>query len=173
MATTILGLFRSVESAAGALEEAAAAGFHPKDLSAISSVPFPEGTLRVHPERGGLPWITFGAAWLGIAIGFSLAAGTALLYPLPTGGKPIVFLPAVGIVTFEAMMLCALAATVVGALFQMKLAPIKRKAYSPLVSDGQVGVLIRCLDEQAALRAEAILSRWGAQEIERYPGDAL
>ena len=168
-----MGLFRDVESSSRALQELAAAGIGPENLSAISSTPFPEGTFGVHPERGRLPWITFGAALIGIGVGFSVAAGTALLWPLPTGGKPILSLPPIGIVTFEVMMLFGLIATFLGALFQMQLYRIKGRAYSPRVSDGEIAVLVRCLKTEMLPLAEDILGRSGAREIQRIPGDAL
>ncbi len=99
----------------------------PSEIEVISSVPIPEiETLIAGKSR--LPAIVLSGAAIGIVLGCLLASGTALLYPINTGGMPIVSLLPVGIVTYEAMMLVAILSSLGGLFFEAKL--VRRKPRS-------------------------------------------
>src|SRR5581483_4760282 len=68
--------------------------------------------------------ITVAAGVVGIVVGIAVAGGTAALYPIPTGGKPIVARPVVAIVAYETMMLVAIVATFVVALVRVRAAVV-------------------------------------------------
>ena len=170
---TIMGIFQQLDNVVRTQRGLVEAGFSSEDLSTLSSVPLAEDTVLTGGASTRLPWIAFFGGIIGIIIGLSLAAGTAWLYPLPTGGKPVISLPPIGIITYEVMMLGALVATFFGALFEMRLPQFKKKAFSPGVYDGKIALLVRCRSEEEAEKGERILSQAGAAEIERYPGDCL
>ena len=85
-------------------------------------------------------------AFLGIVAGFGLASGTASLYPMNTGGMPIVSLLPVGIVTYETMMMFAVLFSLAGLLLEARLLrkrPADVQAHAQYIADGGVLVLAR------------------------------
>src|SRR5690348_9712721 len=96
-----LGIFKDLESASSAVTELVNAGFVESQITSLTSVPYADGVL-VHARRNGwFRFVTLIAALIGAVAGFGLAAGTAWLYPVRTGDKPIISLFPTGIVTFE------------------------------------------------------------------------
>ena len=84
----------------------ASAGISHDQVAVLSTVP--------HESSGttmGLHRVTIIAGLVGLAVGLFLSAGTALLYQIKTGGKPIVSWPVVGIISYEVMMLFAIVST--------------------------------------------------------------
>jgi hypothetical protein len=127
----------------------------PRDIEVISSEPIPElQSLITRPSH--LPAFVISGAIIGIIAGFLLAAGTAWLYPLNTGGMPIVsFLP-VGIVSYEAMMLCAVVFGVAGLMIETRKA---RRAAAHLstraISDGEILVFAQVASGEVAAELKA------------------
>ncbi|MCC2641389.1 MAG: actE, partial [Nitrospira sp.] len=122
-------------------------------------------------ETAGLPRIPLYALTMmggvaGIGVGFFLAAGTALLYPIMTGGKPFVAPPVVGIISFETMMLLAIVTTFVAMVFRLKQGGSSASARDPRIDDGAIAVSIRMDGEDSQPAAvEALLKEAGAFEI--------
>jgi hypothetical protein len=71
-----------------------------------------------------------------------LAAGTAWLYPVQTGDKPIIALYPTGIVTFEITMLFAIVGAMAGMFLEMRLPPWGRRLYDPVISEGCIGISV-------------------------------
>jgi len=158
----ILGLFRSVAEAAGAVEKLLAAGVEETQITTLSSVPVPEGVLVNSGYRRRFHRWTLAGGLIGAILGFCLAAGTAWLYPLQTGDKPIIAIFPVGIVTYEMMMLLAIVGTLLGMLWEMGLPDIERHAYDPELADGLIGILVLSDREESRQRAGELLTAAGA-----------
>ena len=97
-------------------------------------------------RKSRLPVYTLAGAAIGAAAGFALASVTASLYPLNTGGMPVVSLLPVGIVTYESMMLLAILFTFAGLLLESKLLrrqPAAAAQYSTDIADGEIHVMAR------------------------------
>ena len=107
-------------------------------------------------------WFALSGALLGAISGFALAAFTALAYPLPTGGMPILAWWPIGIVTYETTMLGAILATVLGFLIEARLPHFKPMVYDGAVADGAVLLAISKLDEPSANQCRSILRASGA-----------
>ena len=102
---------------------------------------------------GRLVTIAIAAGAAGLAFGVLLTAGTALLYQIETGGKPIVAYPVVGLISYETMMLFAIVATVAALLLGLRRGR-PRVAPPPLAGD-QVALMVhldRTDEESAAVR---------------------
>jgi cytochrome c5 len=108
------------------------AGVDEEQIDIMTPLPLEE---RASARIGPLPLyaITIIAGLIGIGIGIFFAAGTALLYPLMTGGKPIVGKPIVAIVSYETMMLLAIVAT-----FVTMIVAIKRSHRTTLPRDSRI-----------------------------------
>jgi hypothetical protein len=103
--------------------------------------------------RTRLPVFVVAGAITGAIAGYSLGAVTARLYPLNTGGMPIVSPLPIGIVTYEAMMLLAVLFTLAGVVLEGRLGrrrpPGSDRFLEPLL-DGEVHVLTRVASEDEA-----------------------
>ena len=166
--TTVLGLFEEIEDAASALNRLRGeGGKSAEDLMVLSSVPFPEGVLEADKSPIRLPLVTAIFAFVGIGFGILLAGGTAQLYLIPGGGKPISPAPSIGIIAYEMMMLFALSAAFVAALFEMRLPSWRSKVYDTRISEGLIGIAAHCADEKQASEAESLCREAGAADVRR------
>jgi hypothetical protein len=137
-----LGIFRDVESAASAVERLVREGFTEEQITSLTSVPYPDGVLVKTDQRSWFRWFTLACGTVGAGAGFLLAAGTAWLYPVKTGDKPIIAFYPTGIVTYELTMLFFLVGTIVGMFLEMRLPPRRRGLYDPEISEGCIGISI-------------------------------
>lgn len=133
----------------------------------LSSVPFPEGVLEADKSPIRLPLITIIFALVGIAAGVVLAGGSAELYLIRVGGKPISPVPPIGIIAYEMMMLFALSAAFFAALFEMRLPSWRAKVYDPRISEGLIGIAAHCADDDQAAQAERLCREAGAVDVRR------
>jgi hypothetical protein len=138
----ILGIFRDVVSAAGAVEGLVREGFTEDQIDSLSSVPYPDGVLVKTRRRTWFRWVALAGGLAGMAAGFGLAAGTAWLYPVQTGDKPIIALYPTAIVTFEVTMLFAIIGTMAGMFLEMGLSPLRKRPYDPAIADGCIGISV-------------------------------
>jgi hypothetical protein len=166
--TTVLGLFEEIDGAAGALNRLRGeGGAASEDLMVLSSVPFPEGVLEADRSPIRLPLITIIFALVGIVAGIALAGGSAELYLIRVGGKPISPAPPIAIIAYETMMLFALSAAFITALFEMRLPSWRAKVYDSRISEGLIGIAAHCVDEEEAARAERFCREAGATDVKR------
>ena len=166
--TTVLGLFEEIDQAASALNRLRGEGGKAtEDLMVMSSVPFPEGVLESDKSPIRLTTVTAVFAFVGIAFGILLAGGTAQLYLIPGGGKPISPAPSIGIIAYEMMMLFALTAAFIAALYEMRLPSWRSKVYDTRISEGLIGIAAHCADEEQAEKAERFCRDAGAADVRR------
>lgn len=166
--TTILGLFEDIPQAAAALTTLQTEQKRDsEDLMVMSSVPFPEGVLEADTSKIRLPYVTLAFALLGIAAGILLASGSSQLYLIRVGGKPISAGPPTAIIAYEAMMLFALTAAFLAALYEMRLPAWRAKVYDPRISEGLIGIAAHCATEEQAGEAETAFREAGAADIRR------
>ncbi len=80
-----------------------------------------------------------------------MAAFSALLYPINTGGMPIVARLPAGIVAYESMMLLAVLFTLAGMLREARLLKRRRKEYEEYadsIVDGEIHIFARVASEE-------------------------
>jgi hypothetical protein len=126
----------------------------PVDLVVCSAEPFHDIGYGV---AGGsrLPYFVVGGALAGALGGLALAVVTARLYPLDTGGMPIVAWLPVGIVTYESMMLLAVLFTVGGLLLETRMlrrVPSPVRDYARRVSDGEILIMVKVRSSEQRAR---------------------
>jgi len=157
-----MGVFSSAETAAKALEALDKAGMKPVSFYA----PF-------DPEEGGFPSsnkkssvgrFTLVGAVFGVVLGLIFSVGTAIVYPVETGGLPILSLPAIGIISFDLMLLCAIIATIIGFVY-CALLSTRRSAFVPAcVSSDHFGISVQG-DQKYLKRAGEVLKVCGAKKV--------
>ena len=165
---SILGLFQETDAAADGVEAVQAAGFAPSEYEVLTGLPYPEGAFGEPHVRHRLYVFPLVGAACGLAVALLLTAGTQLGYPVVTGGKPILSLPPMAVVSYEGTMLGAILFTVLGIIFESRLPRVTGGVYDPRITEGWIGVGVTC-DEERLGRAEEALRQAGSQEIRREP----
>jgi len=137
-----LGIFRDIESAAHAVDGLVRAGFTEAQIDSLSSVPYPDGVLVRSGRRSWFRWLALAGGLAGTVAGFGLAAGTAWLYPVQTGDKPIIALYPTAIICFEVAMLCAIIGAMAGMFLEMGLPALGKRPYDPAIAEGCIGICL-------------------------------
>jgi len=163
---SILGLFRDADSAANGVDSLKDAGFPPEDYDILSGTPYPEGAFgEVHAKHRLFIFPLIGAL-LGLSVAIVLTSTTQIAYPLVTGGKPILSIPAMAIVSYEGTMLGAIIFTVIGIVFESRLPRLFMGAYDDSITEGAIGVAVTTSQDRVE-DAEKVLNKAGAERVKR------
>lgn len=161
-----LGVFGEVDAAVRAIEELQDAGM--TDLETYSPLPQHELEHALHRPQSPIRLFTLVGGLTGAATGFAIAIWTSLDWPLITGGKPIIALPAFVVIAFEMTILFGALSTVLGLIINARLGPPgKDLAYDPSFSAGSFGVLVDAPPGQGD-DARRILDEAGATEVQAW-----
>ncbi len=160
-----LGTFNDVEAAARAVDSLIKAGFSEEKITSLTSAPYPNGVIVKTDQRTWFRWMSLGGGIAGACAGFALAAGTAYLYPVQTGDKPIVALYPTGIITYELAMLFAIVGAIVGMFWEMKLPPRKERVYDPAIGEGAIGISVTVESMEQMSRVGKLMEAAGALRI--------
>ena len=162
----ILGLFEDPNYAAEAGDALQRANISPNDYDFLTDAPYPEGAFGERHERHRLYVFPLLGALVGITVGIVLTSMTQLAYPLTQGGKPILSLPPMAIITYETTMLGAIIFTVLGIIFESRLPKIKMGLYDTRITEGYIGVLVNVEEDQLPA-VSGILTQAGAVDVVR------
>ncbi len=157
-----LGIFKDIETAARGVESLMKAGFAESEITSLTSIAYPDGVLVKNDRHGWFRWVSLAGGIVGAVTGFFLAAGTAWVYPVQTGDKPIITFYPTGIVTFEVAMLFAIIGTVAGMFLEMKLPPRGKRPYDQAISEGLIGISVSVTSRNQSDRAEEVMKQAGA-----------
>lgn len=160
-----LGTFKDVETAVKAVDNLVKAGFSEREITSLTSAPYPDGVIVKTSQRTWFRWMSLGGGIFGACAGFLLAAGTAYMYPVQTGDKPIIAYFPTGIITYELTMLFAIIGAMVGMFVEMKLPPWEEGVYDPAVGEGSIGISISVDSREQMVRAAKIMEAAGALSI--------
>ena len=163
MADNALGLFRDPDSALEAARRLKGAGFARPEL--ISPIPIHGVEDVLGPKKSVIKRFTFFGGLFGALSGFALAAGTAVLYLHPTGGRPIITIPPFLIITYEMTILFGILATVLGFLISARFPAIRERVYVPEAAVDRFAVTVACDSGERLGRAEVILREAGAEAV--------
>ena len=163
MTNSVVGLFHNSKSALAAAGELKGAGF--EDLEIMSPVPIHGVEEVLGKKKSAIKNFTFFGALIGGISGFTLAAGTSVLYPHVVGGRPIITIPPFLIITYELTILFGILATVLGFFISSRLPAFRNRVYVPEAAVDKFAVAASCDSDENFKRAEAILSDAGAEEV--------
>ena len=141
------------------------AGFAERAITSLTSAPYPDGVIVKTDQRTWFRRMSVGGGIFGACAGFLLAAGTAYLYPVQTGDKPIVAYFPAGIITYELTMLFAIIGAMVGMFLEMKLPPWEEGVYDPAIGEGSIGISVSADSREEMVRAGKIMEASGAVAI--------
>ncbi|GIW09542.1 MAG: hypothetical protein KatS3mg061_0599 [Dehalococcoidia bacterium] len=165
----ILGLFRTPELAADAVQALKEAGFDPHrgEYDILTGCPYPEEVFGEHVAGHRLFLFPIIGAICGFAAGLLITGGMQITYPLVTGGKPILSIPPMVIITYEGTMLGAIIFTILGTLFESRLPNLTGGVYDPrIMTEGYIGVVVNGPPERLS-QAETIFQSVGAEDVVR------
>ena len=137
----ILASFEFLDSTVDAIHELRKAGF--KGLRAY--MPYPEHHIEEALGHGDSPvrvWTLVGGL-TGTATGFAFTNFTSMDWPLVTGGKPIVSIPAHVVIAFEMTILFGALSTLIGLFILSRLPHVKPDVvYDPEFLSGRFGLYV-------------------------------
>ena len=166
---SVLGVFKEVDEAVEAADRLRESGID--DYEVLSGTPYPEGAFGEKVANHRLyVWPLMGAM-LGFSIAVLVTAGTQLAYPLVTGGKPILALPAMFIIAYEGTMLGAIISTIIGVIFESRLPKAKLDLYDPRITEGYIGLHV-VAPEGEAERVDALFRSANAADVQLEPASA-
>ena len=162
----VLGLFDPAIALPPVLDQIRNQGIPDILMEILSPLPL-ESSLLNKPVRIPIHRLTIIGGIVGIGIGIFFAAGTALLFPLATGGKPIVSIPVVGIISYETMMLMAIVVTFFAAAIKIAFVQQSGLRNDPRIDEGSVGLSIQVGNDTAKAHSIfRLLQNAGASEVE-------
>ena len=162
----ILGLFEDADYAAEAGDALKAADISEEDYDFLTDAPYPEGAFGEREERHHLYVFPLVGALIGLTIGILMTSMTQMAYPMVQGGKPIMGLPPMAVVTYESTMLTAIVFTIIGIIFESRLPKTKKGLYDTRITEGYIGVLVNVEEDQLS-RVNGILTQAGAIDVVR------
>lgn len=137
----ILASFEFLDSTVDAIHELRKAGF--KGLRAY--MPYPEHHIEEALGHGESPvrvWTLVGAL-TGTATGFAFTIFTSMDWPLVTGGKPIIAIPAYVVIAFESTILFGALSTLIGLFILSRLPHVKPMiVYDSEFVSGRYGLFV-------------------------------
>ena len=152
--TAIYGLFDYPDQAQRAYDGLKRRGVAERSIVVISSEPFEDYDFSRRDHATWMYWIAGGGGALGFMFAWWLTSTTQQLWPLNTGGMPIVSWMPNAIVLFEMTMLGVILATVTTLLVTAGLPARRDQMYDAEISDGYilVGVEHPAADSVDAVR---------------------
>lgn len=140
--SAVFGLFYSTAPLQTIIDRLRRMGCPDEAIEVTSTLPLLDEPFAAGWREARLHPVTMIAGAVGIVFGILLTAGTALLYPIRTGGKPIVSAPIVGIVTYEMMMLFAIVTTFLAMAVKIRRSQRPKEVRDPRIDDGMVGLSV-------------------------------
>ncbi len=133
----------------------------------FSPVPIKDVEQMLSPKASPVRFVTLSGALFGVTGGFALAIGTAMIWNIIVGGKPVTNHVPFVVVGFEALVLFGALATMLGILVFSRLPYTKfpGPAYRPSFSRDEFGLWLSDKTESSS-DARALLEEAGAIDIE-------
>lgn len=165
-----LASYEYLDSVVDAIHELRKKGF--REITAYA--PFPEHHIEAalgHEHSPVRVWTLVGAL-TGTATGFAFTAWTSMDWPLITGGKPILSIPAYVVIAFELTILFGALATVIGLFIHARIPQLKPNVvYDPEFSSGRFGIYVAAPEAQLD-EVRAILEKQEPAELREDRGGA-
>ncbi len=165
----ILGTFAFEEDFLAAAKNLTASGFD--NISLLSPLPLEEAQEVLGLDKSPVRHFSLAGAIIGAISGFAMAAGTSLVFILPTGGRAIITIPPFLIITYEMTILFGVLFTLLGFHFISGLPAWRDKPYLPSASSDKFVVVVEGAEADQVARAEAIIRDAGADEIRHVEVD--
>ena len=165
MAKSLLALYQYEEDfldVAGRLK-----GMDVPGLRVMTPIPMHSVEKVLGIGKSKVRFFSLAGALLGALAGFGLAAGTALIFLLPTGGRPIIPMPPYLVIVYEMTILFGVLATLLGFHSISGLPAWNDAAYTPEANIDRFVVEVPLVEGTDVSMLEDIMREGGAEEIKR------
>ena len=159
----VVGSFAYEEDFLAAAKSLKASGFD--NLSLLSPLPMEEAQEVLELGKSPVRRFSLAGALIGAISGFAMAAGTALVFILPTGGRPVITFPPNLVITYEMTILLGVLFTLLGFHVVSGLPAWRDKPYLPSANIDRFVVVVEGAKGNES-RAEEIMRQAGADEIQ-------
>lgn len=136
-----LASYEYLDATVEAIKALRKAGF--RNIKAYSPLPEHHIEEAMGYRESPVRVFTLVGALTGTATGFAFTTFTSMDWPLVTGGKPILSIPAYVVIAFEMTILFGALATLLGLFINIKLPQLRPSVvYDPEFSNGRFGVYV-------------------------------
>ncbi|MDX1403190.1 MAG: DUF3341 domain-containing protein [Woeseiaceae bacterium] len=161
----IVGTFAYEDEFLAAARSLKSSGF--ENLSLLSPLPIEEAQEIVGLGKSPVRRFSLAGALIGAASGFAMAVATALVFVLPTGGRPIIPLPPYLVITYEMTILLGVLFTLIGFHVVSGLPAWRDMPYLPAANIDRFLVIVEGEEGDRARQAESIIRDAGAEEVQQ------
>jgi hypothetical protein len=170
---SVLGVFADADSAAEGARRLRSAGFTNEDYDVLTGNPYPEGAFGEHVKKNKLFVYPIAGGFTGFALATLFTVATQAAFPLVTGGKPILAIPAMMIIMYEMSLLFAMIFTVMGVVLESRLPRLSGPGpvYDTRITLGYIG-LIATVEEDRVAAARQAFQDGGAADVVGEPSTA-
>lgn len=162
---TVLGLYDHIDTTAAAIKPLEESSVKHADIKILSVAPYPDGTFFEDETPAPIWKFALTGGVIGFITGVLLTGATQYFINLDVGAKDTFSLPAVAVMAYETTMLGAVVGAFVSLLWLIGLPNWTDRNYDNTISSGNIGILVRCYEEDMAKRVEHIMKESGAVKI--------
>jgi mono/diheme cytochrome c family protein len=162
----LLGIFDTAADSASAINGIRGLGIPDNRITVMSGIPYQPRMLGRRKHRSRLGLITLFGTLLGILTAWFFMAGTQILFPIGVGGQSLIPIPPSVVIFFEIIMLGTMWATFFGFLIIDRLPNYRNQVYSPLLTEGHIGVSAR-VPENMLDRAQQVMADNSGHDFDR------
>ena len=167
--SAVLGQFSHADNLLRAAERVKRSGF---GFTVFSPIPLVHEMDEVFgEERDYLRFFTLFGGLAGFMLGIILWLGTAVLYVLPRGGRPILTAPPTLLISYETTILLGVGMTLIGFFILARIPCFRHKVDEPACYADSFGLLVKGLGEDDVEKVKTILKENGANEVKNVEGD--
>lgn len=159
----VVGTFAHEDDFLAAARSLKSSGFD--KISLLSPLPLEEAYEVLELGKSKVRGFSLAGALIGAASGFAMAAGTALVFILPTGGRPIIPLPPYLVITYEMTILLGVLFTLIGFHVVSGLPAWSDAPYLPAANIDRFVVVVDAAGDGAS-KAESIIRQAGAEDVQ-------
>jgi len=135
----VYALYGSPKTAQRAVDNLRKAGVADKEITILSAEPLEEYEFGQRDRETWMTWLAAGGGLVGLVVAYLLTSITQQLWPIRTGGMPVVTGWTNLIIIFELTMLGAILTTVATLLITAKIPNFTEPVlYDPAISDGKI-----------------------------------
>lgn len=163
MATSLIALFQYEEDFLAAGEGLKEAGFD--RLSMMSPIPMHDAERVVGLDRSPVRGYSLVGGILGAISGFAMATVCALVFILPTDGRPVIAIPPFLIIAYEVTILLGILCTLLGFFIVAKLPAWTDAAYRMESNVDRFSLVVELGPDGDRATAERIIRDSGAEEV--------
>ena len=169
MANNVLGVFQYEDDFLAAATKLRESGYD--DITLMTPVPVHAAEKVQGLGKSNVRRFTLFGALLGAVSGFAMTVITALVFILPTGGRPIITIPPYLVITYEMTILFGILFTLLGFHFVSGLPAWHDKIYRVESNIDRFTVVVPLPDGKDPTLAENIIRESGAEEVSQVEGD--